>query len=123
MKILSIRQPWAHLIVIGIKDIENRTWYPSYRGPLLVHASVTAVDEDFEKAQILLGEPLARDQMRFGGVVGRCDLVGVVTRHQSPWFTGPYGFLLANPRSLNFVPWKGAFGLREVPSELLALLG
>ena len=123
MKILSIRQPWAHLIVTGIKDIENRTWYPSYRGPLLVHASLTAVDEDFEKAQRLLGEPLARDQIRSGGIVGTCDLVGVVTRHQSPWFTGPYGFLLANPRALNFVPWKGTFGLREVPPELLHLVG
>jgi len=26
MKILSVRQPWASLIVSGVKDVENRTW-------------------------------------------------------------------------------------------------
>ena len=38
MKALSIRQPWAWLIVHGHKDIENRTWTTSFRGRLLVHA-------------------------------------------------------------------------------------
>ena len=33
MKILSVRQPWAWLIVAGHKDIENRKWRTSYRGP------------------------------------------------------------------------------------------
>ena len=32
MKILSIRQPWASLIVAGVKDVENRTWPMGYRG-------------------------------------------------------------------------------------------
>ena len=26
MKAITIKQPWASLIVHGIKDIENRTW-------------------------------------------------------------------------------------------------
>mgnify|MGYP002359850962 FL=1 len=38
MKALSIRQPWAGLIIHGYKDIENRDWPTRYRGPLLVHA-------------------------------------------------------------------------------------
>ena len=29
---LSIRQPWAWLIVNGYKDIENRDWKTHYRG-------------------------------------------------------------------------------------------
>ena len=41
MKILSIRQPWAHLITQGSKDIENRSWPTKYRGAFLVHASLT----------------------------------------------------------------------------------
>ena len=28
MKIITIRQPWAHLIVNGSKNIENRTGRP-----------------------------------------------------------------------------------------------
>ncbi|WP_245839042.1 ASCH domain-containing protein [Yersinia kristensenii] len=39
MKALSIRQPWAWLIVNGYKDIENRTWNTKCRGPVLIHAS------------------------------------------------------------------------------------
>jgi hypothetical protein len=44
-KALSIRQPWAHLIVAGIKQIENRTWTTRYRGPLLIHAGQLWHDE------------------------------------------------------------------------------
>lgn len=39
MKVLSIQQPWAHLIVSGCKDVENRGWKTDYRGPLFIHAS------------------------------------------------------------------------------------
>lgn len=39
MKALSIRQPWAGLIALGIKTIELRSWSTSYRGPLLICAS------------------------------------------------------------------------------------
>jgi len=35
---LSVRQPWAWLLLNG-KDIENRDWYTKYRGPLAIHAS------------------------------------------------------------------------------------
>jgi hypothetical protein len=37
-KAISIRQPWAWLIVNGFKDVENRSWKTKYRGPVLVHA-------------------------------------------------------------------------------------
>lgn len=39
MKVLSILQPWASLIVMGPKRIETRSWATKYRGPLLIHAS------------------------------------------------------------------------------------
>ena len=37
LPILSIRQPWAWLIVNGYKDIENRTWSTRFRGKVLIH--------------------------------------------------------------------------------------
>ena len=40
MKALSIRQPWAGLIIAGIKTIENGPWRTNFRGPLLIQASV-----------------------------------------------------------------------------------
>ena len=39
MKTLSVRQPWASLLVSGLKDIENRTWAPNFKGGILIHAS------------------------------------------------------------------------------------
>jgi hypothetical protein len=35
---LSIRQPWAWLIVNGFKDLENRSWSTAFRGPVWIHA-------------------------------------------------------------------------------------
>jgi hypothetical protein len=40
MKAICIHQPWAHFIVKGFKDIENRSWKTKYRGPILIHAGV-----------------------------------------------------------------------------------
>ena len=34
MKALSIRQPWAELIMQGRKTLELRTWRTNYRGAL-----------------------------------------------------------------------------------------
>ena len=38
MRALTIRQPWASLIALGVKTIETRSWQTHYRGPLLIHA-------------------------------------------------------------------------------------
>lgn len=47
MKTLSVQQPWASLIVYGIKDVENRTWDTPYRGKILIHASSKKVPKAF----------------------------------------------------------------------------
>lgn len=39
---LSVRNPWASLIVIGLKGIENRSWTTHYRGRIAIHASSKA---------------------------------------------------------------------------------
>ncbi|MBY5731498.1 ASCH domain-containing protein [Rhizobium leguminosarum] len=41
---LSIRQPWAELIVSGKKDVELRFWKDNYRGPVWLHTGAQ-VDE------------------------------------------------------------------------------
>lgn len=39
MKALSIKDPWAYLIAIGEKDVENRTWRTNFRGRIYIHVS------------------------------------------------------------------------------------
>jgi hypothetical protein len=41
MKVLSLLQPWASLVVIGAKKFECRSWKTEYRGSIIIHASAT----------------------------------------------------------------------------------
>jgi ASCH domain len=113
VKIITIRQPWAHLIVNGSKNIENRTWATSYRGPVLIHASLNV------NRVLCLKYRIDPDTLQRGGVVGIAEIADCVIKHRSRWFFGPYGFVLRKRRRIPFVKWKGALGLREVPSKLL----
>lgn len=40
MKALSIKNPWASLIINGYKEYEFRTWKTKYRGKILIHSSL-----------------------------------------------------------------------------------
>ena len=39
MKCLSLLQPYAWCVAIGLKPLETRKWATTYRGPLLIAAS------------------------------------------------------------------------------------
>jgi hypothetical protein len=119
MKALTIKQPWAHLIITGQKDIENRTWTTSYRGPVLIHAG-KALDEiayDVMRSEEDVDLPHDRYLDR-GGFVGVAWLADCVTRSDSDWFEGPYGFVLTGVRRCQFYPCKGALGLWNVPETV-----
>lgn len=118
---LSVRQPWAWLIVNGFKDIENRPRRTRHRGPLLIHAGKNGSDFTPEVAAWINREHGIRipDELEGGGLVGVVDLVDCVETHPSPWFQpGGFGYVMANPRRLPFVPCKGQLGLfRPEPSD------
>ncbi len=133
MKCLSIRQPWAWLIVQGLKDIENRNWNTSYRGFFLVHAG-KQVDGTFfandgktiylPYAERVCGAlaagllPRQLEDYERGGIIGYAWLQDVVTSSDSPWFYGPYGFVLTGHHTVPFIPLHGQPGLFDVPTEI-----
>jgi len=45
MKVLTVREPWASLIVNGYKKYEFRSWKTNYRGKILIHTS-SLMDKD-----------------------------------------------------------------------------
>ncbi len=104
---LSIKQPWAWLICKGYKDIENRDWSTLFKGRIYVHAgqSRSAMTNSNVKYYIL--ERLSKNQtadfliayinMTFGAIIGEVDITDCVANSRSPWFTGKYGFTVANP--------------------------
>lgn len=122
MKMISIRQPWASLVVAGVKDVENRTWSTRYRGPVLIHASQRAdsISSDEIERRFGIYPP---STMPLGGIVGIAEVVDCVKPCASKWYApGHYAFVLANARSLPFVKWKGALSLRAAPTALLELV-
>lgn len=123
------------MILHGGKDIENRTWTTRYRGPVLIHASRTfhaeEIERDLNEAAAIVRRTrrkpacvptLAMLRKMRGCIVGRARIVDCVARSRSPWFSGPYGFVLAEPVPLKPVPLKGALGLFNCPPEIAARL-
>lgn len=74
MKALSIRQPWAWLIIHGGKNVENRTWHTKHRGRFAIHASQGLTRLEYHAARDFALErgvevPAFADLQR-GGIVG-----------------------------------------------------
>ena len=107
---LSIRQPYAWLIINAGKDIENRTWRTRHRGRVLIHASLRYAGEYQNWPWEIEPPPYA--SFRRGGIVGEAEIIDVIDRRNgSPWFEGPYGFVLANVRPRRFRACRGMPGL------------
>lgn len=119
---LSIRQPWCHFITSGWKDVENRSWWTNFRGPVLIHAAQTMTKNDYLDACDCAVEDCGIDRALIppmdalprGGIVGVAEIVDCVEDSDSPWFFGEYGFVLAKPRPLPFVACKGKLGFFRV---------
>lgn len=132
MPCLSIRQPWAWLIVQGFKDIENRDWATQFRGRLLVHAGQTMtrpyycqVRHELQAAGLCPDELPDFEALRemCGGIVGITSVIDCRQHHPSPWKQeGSYGFVLRESQPLPFHPWLGRLGFFNVPDELAAEL-
>ena len=123
MKALSIRQPWAYMILHCGKDIENRDWSTGYRGRVLIHASkgmtrnewISAWDWAKDMGLSIRPPPIAIIER--GGIVGSVEIVDCVTDSDSEWFCGTYGFVLRNPIILPFKPYKGQLGFFEISQK------
>jgi len=127
MKTISIRQPWAELIMQGRKTIELRTWRTHYRGQVLIHAGYTIEPDGCEAYDV---NP---DELTRGAIIGTVEIVDMVefdydsfaaTRDQhldqGDWPGDVLGWRLANPQRLETpIPMRGRLGLFEVPEEVL----
>lgn len=119
MRALSILQPWAWLIVHGHKPVENRKWSTTYRGPLLIHAGKRWGPEqrsDLANVRAMFPGLVVPDTFDLGCVVGVATVTDCVQHMHTPWFFGPFGFVLERARPFpKPVPFKGQLGFFEVP--------
>lgn len=121
----TTRVEFSHKVYI--KDIENRPWPLPKWFPLpqriYVHAGKSR-DEAALEGLMAKGFPpgvvlsLFSDYLPRGAIIGEVDIVDCVTDSDSPWFEGPYGFVLTHPCLYDKpIPCKGKLGLFEVEVE------
>ena len=77
MKVLTIRQPWATLIMQGNKRFEFRSWQTKYRGELLIHAGKNIDKEECNRLKKYLPEKLI-----LGKILGKVKLVDCIKCNQ-----------------------------------------
>lgn len=129
MKAISIRQPWAWLIVNGYKDIENRSWDTKYRGMVLIHASKGMTIDQYQAGLEICNSlpPFERialpalEKLERGGIVGYAYITGTTRDSASPWFFGPVGFNLTGAKPLPFLPLKGRLSFFETGYGIAAV--
>ena len=136
MKTLSIRQPWASLIIKGFKNVENRSWRTSIRGEIAVHASASKAEDDWEDAIITVAviraialseakEWLIKtigefDKLPRGVILGTVEITDCKRERTSPWHLEEnWGFYLQNPKEIKKpIPAKGKLGFWDFDLSL-----
>ncbi|MGC8622286.1 MAG: ASCH domain-containing protein, partial [Caldisphaera sp.] len=123
MKCLSIKQPFADLVVSGKKTIEIRSWKTNYRGELLIHAS------RYPDKYALKRFGVDEKNIQLGRVIGKVNLVDckVYTNewdflrdrnlHLAEEYKADcrYGFVFENPVKLKTpLSLKGKLGIFNV---------
>ena len=128
---LSLKQPWATLLVYGLKTIEVRRWPTARRGPILIHAA--RVSDHRPEAWDKLPLELHDAARLLGGIIGEGELTGCVEyassesfaadreRHlnDAHWFQPPklYGFTFARLKPRPFRTYPGWMRFFEVKEE------
>jgi len=146
---ITVKQPWASLIVEGIKiedniifkDIENRTWRTSFRGRVLIHAAakswtwqkfiqylynvIPSIYKVFPETRLWL------EALPTGKIIGSVEIVDCVINHPSIWAEKTpldkqledkciWNWGLANPIKFDTpIPCKGKLSFWEFDETLI----
>ena len=116
MQALSIKQPWANLIVSQKKTIEVRRWSTNYRGDLLIHVSIS-----IDKSAKYMFDSI--DCKPLGVIIAIAKLENIkiyntlsefnqdYSKHLNPinlYQKGLFGFMLSNVCKIIPIPYKGS---------------
>jgi hypothetical protein len=133
---LSIKQPWAALVVQGLKTIEIRRWPTARRGRVLIHAA--RVPDGRPEAWGHVPKDLGTLAKLQGGIIGAVEVTDCLRygdlpafladqalhHNEASWFEPPllYGFVFAKPEMLPFQKYPGWFRFFkvEIPATIRA---
>ncbi len=117
MKVLSLKQPFAELILSGKKKIELRKWNTNFRGDFLIHSSLNPDMDAMKK--------FGFDNLPNGFILGKARLVDVkqyideeehkkdFNLHLASSLWGNNGFVLENPVRIEPIQTKGKLNFWE----------
>jgi activating signal cointegrator 1 len=136
VKVLTIKQPWASLVVRGIKRNETRKYHTKIRGELFIHCSKTI---DANAKALIAQNPFNRfidnpDSLPTGKIIGLVNVVAcrtveemLVTFRQNPdpaagileyqlgdYSPGRFAWVLDSPVAFELedqIPAMGALGI------------
>ena len=106
MKAISLKDPWATMVMKGEKTIETRVWQTEYRGKLLICASAAPKSEVSGNAIAIADLVDCRPMTKADEIQACCD---VYPRARS--------WILHNVRAIKPFKVKGKLGLFEVDVE------
>lgn len=132
MKALTIKQPYAQLIVDGIKDIENRTWPTIRRGKVLIHVSQFKIKSETNFYNIVTPEQwnnlpgymtddIADDNFVRSAIIGEIEIVDCIKDSKSIWaLPDHWHWIIANPVRYEqpILNVKGALSFWDYPKQL-----
>jgi hypothetical protein len=135
MKVLTVKNPWAYLIIFYGKDIENRTRKLNYRGRIAIHAAkesdagaylLEPDDPVMQTAFEAARERRAEIENTNGKIIGTVEMYDCTPRPElpdlpprlaySPWAEplSPWHYWLKDPVSLAVpIAARGMLGLWE----------
>lgn len=126
MNALSVMEPWASLIIHAGKNVENRTWYCGYRGPLVICASKriepgwSQEDWEWELEWDFSGLNLPQNMKEFvkpGHALGIVNVIGCDMKETgNKWeCEGQYHIRLANTKPFKKpFPVRGQLGIFQI---------
>ncbi len=125
MKAITIRQPWATLIMQGVKKYEFRSWKTNFRGEVLIHAGKGIDKEAVERLKKYLPEELP-----LGKILGKVEITDCIPMSEefadmlskensdiytSHSFSNNYGFKIENVENFdNLIEAKGQLGFWNI---------
>jgi len=127
IKAISLWQPWASAMAMGLKKNETRHWATSYRGPLLIHAAKKKIRLPLDLLRILSQNALNPYKVPYGVLICKVDLIGCeqIGYENCPAFDsveyqlgnydhGRWMWVTDNLQTFDPIPYKGSQGFFDV---------
>lgn len=128
MRVLSIKEPFASLVALGIKKIETRSWKTNYRGEIYIHASLTKnVIKDEKRKEKLLSLFPDNYDFKQGYIICKAylkdciymdeEFISNIKKDETEYLcghydVGRYAWVLENVELLDkVIPAKGKLGI------------